>query len=899
MLAPIAGMHRPVPFLPTRTLVYACACKWPMCPLKAPPLPLSFPPSLLCCERRPHGVCGKEVTAEVTQKGPSELEALSAASSKEVTAESTQRGPSPSSLRPSLPCAERAGPMVYVCAYCAAKLPPACALLPPHPPLPPLFTAPLSPPSWACRAHGVCVCVLCCQVATSMRSPPPSPPSPPSLHCPSLPPELGVQGPWCMCVRTVLPSCHQHALSSPLTPLSPLSSLPLSPPRAGRAGPMVYAVAYCAASTKHRVARMGFAGKCCCCWVLLGAAGCCDHRGVLVGERKAIGERLHTVLRAARSEWRKWALLVSVGGCWCCWVLGVGGFCWVLVGSAGCCGMQVPWCKRVRTAPPAASSEWREWALLVGAGGCCWVLRALGRVALPLHSLPPLFCLPFLPLPCALPPVACLSRLRPSRSCPSLLPPPLPPCLPPSLTPPSVRLQGSDRDPAGAAVPSLWEGCADTAAAAGEHSCPICLSPALFFPSSPPPCPDSKTLTEARREQLFRVMGGPATAAPSGRDNGGSGGDGSSVIVDGGNGNGKGGNGSKAEGVSVAGRDGGEKAEQAGSASAAAGVSVAAAAGGAGEGAGAAEEASVIGWEVDVINAAALSAQMLSRERTSLNAIAFESTAKLIQRVLDQGVNIVEAYVDTLGDPQKHQERLEQRFPLVNFTVAKKADSLFPIVSAASIAAKVTRDHCIQQWAFSEDAPSVRPSQQQSRYSQLGSRILPSQPNEGDLLAAGPNEGDREGCPAGGEEAAGNTEAAAAVGGEVEGEEVEEAGRGEAAAGEAFNLNLGSGYPGDPATKAWLAGSVDPVFGFPSLVRFSWATAKTIMDSSCVPVHWEADEAEEEGQVWAVKQSSPAVSVPGSAPSKRKRKNVRIESVAQKRHSFFRARKLQLVTTSL
>ncbi|CAI5517397.1 unnamed protein product [Closterium sp. Naga37s-1] len=128
--------------------------------------------------------------------------------------------------------------------------------------------------------------------------------------------------------------------------------------------------------------------------------------------------------------------------------------------------------------------------------------------------------------------------------------------------------------------------------------------------------------------------------------------------------------------------------------------------------------------------------------------------------------------------------------------------------------------------------------------------------------------------------------------------------------------------PPDPARKAWLAGSVDPVFGFPSLVRFSWATAKTIMDivdpvfgfpslvrfswataktimdSSCVPVHWEADEAEE-GQAWAVKQSSPAASVPGSAPSKRKRKNVRIESVAQKRHSFFRARKLQLVTTSL
>jgi hypothetical protein len=37
--------------------------------------------------------------------------------------------------------------------------------------------------------------------------------------------------------------------------------------------------------------------------------------------------------------------------------------------------------------------------------------------------------------------------------------------------------------------------------------------------------------------------------------------------------------------------------------------------------------------------------------------------------------------------------------------------------------------------------------------------------------------------------------------------------------------SLGTGYPHDEQTKAWLASKVDGVFGYHPIVRFSWETA--------------------------------------------------------------------------
>ena len=54
--------------------------------------------------------------------------------------------------------------------------------------------------------------------------------------------------------------------------------------------------------------------------------------------------------------------------------------------------------------------------------------------------------------------------------------------------------------------------------------------------------------------------------------------------------------------------------------------------------------------------------------------------------------NWLEIYIDTIGQPAPYQKRLEKVFPRSRITVAKKADSLYPAVSAASVCAKVTRD---------------------------------------------------------------------------------------------------------------------------------------------------------------------------------------------------------------
>lgn len=56
----------------------------------------------------------------------------------------------------------------------------------------------------------------------------------------------------------------------------------------------------------------------------------------------------------------------------------------------------------------------------------------------------------------------------------------------------------------------------------------------------------------------------------------------------------------------------------------------------------------------------------------------------------------LQVYIDTVGDAERYAEKLQRIFPDLAFTVCPKADALYPVVSAASIVAKVSRDHALE-----------------------------------------------------------------------------------------------------------------------------------------------------------------------------------------------------------
>ena len=103
------------------------------------------------------------------------------------------------------------------------------------------------------------------------------------------------------------------------------------------------------------------------------------------------------------------------------------------------------------------------------------------------------------------------------------------------------------------------------------------------------------------------------------------------------------------------------------------------------------------GWATRVMSARDIAAGMLKPgSMYNLNAQAMDATIDLIKDVFAQGVNIKEIYIDTIGKPEIYQRKLERIFPTTMITVAKKADSLYPCVSAASVCAKVTRDAALE-----------------------------------------------------------------------------------------------------------------------------------------------------------------------------------------------------------
>ncbi|TDH66854.1 hypothetical protein CCR75_003123 [Bremia lactucae] len=114
-----------------------------------------------------------------------------------------------------------------------------------------------------------------------------------------------------------------------------------------------------------------------------------------------------------------------------------------------------------------------------------------------------------------------------------------------------------------------------------------------------------------------------------------------------------------------------------------------------------------LGWIVRLISAAEISDKM-QRQTRNLNEMSRDAAIQLINEIQKKGVLVKKVFVDTVGDPRWYQNFLTKHFNgIIEFCVEKKADSLFKVVSAASIAAKVTRDRVISDWKWESPALSL------------------------------------------------------------------------------------------------------------------------------------------------------------------------------------------------
>ncbi|KAL8451752.1 hypothetical protein Emed_001914 [Eimeria media] len=221
------------------------------------------------------------------------------------------------------------------------------------------------------------------------------------------------------------------------------------------------------------------------------------------------------------------------------------------------------------------------------------------------------------------------------------------------------------------------------------------------------------------------------------------------------------------------------------------------------------------GWRIHSISPQEISAKMLRKRKVSLNDISHDAAADLIASVCKEGVLVSEVYVDTVGKADQYEKKLQRLFPSIKITVREKADSLFPVVSAASILAKVTRDRALRLWP----AP---PRPLKKRREEATQKKLKTNPTDNTVEAETPENTAQE-------------------------EETETS----------VNPIYGSGYPGDRVTIAFLRDYMDPVFGFPEIVRWSWQTAKEMFEKEGTETNW-YDEVEDEEEEQPSAESRPA-----------------------------------------
>ena len=94
------------------------------------------------------------------------------------------------------------------------------------------------------------------------------------------------------------------------------------------------------------------------------------------------------------------------------------------------------------------------------------------------------------------------------------------------------------------------------------------------------------------------------------------------------------------------------------------------------------------------------------RTKYNLNLLSHDTAIALIRSAQKKGVRVKKVFVDTVGPADKYEAKLKALFPELIIKVANKADSIYPIVSAASVCAKVIRDRVVSGWKFIE--PNVQ-----------------------------------------------------------------------------------------------------------------------------------------------------------------------------------------------
>ena len=107
----------------------------------------------------------------------------------------------------------------------------------------------------------------------------------------------------------------------------------------------------------------------------------------------------------------------------------------------------------------------------------------------------------------------------------------------------------------------------------------------------------------------------------------------------------------------------------------------------------------LIRYELIILPADLISSDMLRRAKISLNDISHNSAKELIKMAQNKKANIREIYVDTVGPADKYKNMIDQYLNnnSIEVKVEPKADAKYECVSAASICAKVTRDHLIEE----------------------------------------------------------------------------------------------------------------------------------------------------------------------------------------------------------